>query len=339
MHSCPFASSPALVRVLACVVYVCVFIVAGQMTNVCRIFNDNQGVELVQRTGRSPKYTYQSIGCSMRAMQRMLTFAKTQCIGKPFSNVAMARSIVWPRKTNNESFFCAELVAAILKEGGLIDASCNPGAATPQTLYELYRKTAASSGNPYVLRDKNCTLSLNLTNHGTVVYPNHGMAPTNMTMNLLMANRPSSSLSAPPPSTQPSYYYRNSYPQPQQHPQQQQQPQLIGATHKEEERVSLLNSSEGARRLPAAVPTLKQQLQQMSLRGAMGSQTIHHHHHSTNTRGHFKLMSGGGGSIDTSRVAAALASVTTAASTPSLPAQQCHNDVVPFTLTSLGFKS
>jgi hypothetical protein len=29
MHFCPFASSPALVRVLACFVYFCVFIVSG----------------------------------------------------------------------------------------------------------------------------------------------------------------------------------------------------------------------------------------------------------------------------------------------------------------------
>lgn len=65
------------------------------------------GVELVERTGRSPHYVYQSLGCSKVAVARMLRFAKTQCVGKPFSNTGMARSLLWPRQTDNSSFFCA----------------------------------------------------------------------------------------------------------------------------------------------------------------------------------------------------------------------------------------
>ena len=36
----------------------------------------------------------------------MLRFARS-CVGKPFSGSAMARSLLWPRQTDNKSFFCA----------------------------------------------------------------------------------------------------------------------------------------------------------------------------------------------------------------------------------------
>ena len=49
--------------------------------------------------------------------------------------------------------FCrAELVAAILQEGGLLDRGSNPGGATPQSLYTLYVSRAASTANPYALK-------------------------------------------------------------------------------------------------------------------------------------------------------------------------------------------
>lgn len=116
----------------------------GQMSNVCRIFNDDVrtprrvpahsrltrrwlfasqvGVELTSRTGRNPQYSYLSLGCSKRAEQTMLAYART-LVGKPFSNVGMARSILYPRTTDNSSFFCAELVASVLKKGGLMCAA------------------------------------------------------------------------------------------------------------------------------------------------------------------------------------------------------------------------
>ena len=122
------------------------------------------GVELVERTGRSPHYVYQSLGCSKAAVNRMLRYAKTQCVGKPFSNTGMARSLLWPRQTDGSSFFCAELVAAILKEGGLLEASSNPGSATPETLHKLYLSRAAVTANPYVLRDLNATTGLSFCN-------------------------------------------------------------------------------------------------------------------------------------------------------------------------------
>ena len=52
---------------------------------------------------------------------------------------------------------CAELVAAILREGGLLEASSNPGSATPETLHRLYQSRAAATANPYVLRDLSLT--------------------------------------------------------------------------------------------------------------------------------------------------------------------------------------
>ena len=36
----------------------------------------------------------------------MLAYART-LVGKPFSNLGMARSIFFPRTTDGESFFCA----------------------------------------------------------------------------------------------------------------------------------------------------------------------------------------------------------------------------------------
>ena len=59
---------------------------------------------------------------------------------------------------------CAELVAAILKEGGLLEASSNPGSATPETLHKLYLSRAAATANPYVLRDLNATTGLSFCN-------------------------------------------------------------------------------------------------------------------------------------------------------------------------------
>lgn len=122
------------------------------------------GVELVERTGRSPHYVYQSLGCSKASVNRMVRYAKTQCVGKPFSNTGMARSLLWPRQTDGSSFFCAELVAAILKEGGLLEASSNPGSATPETLHKIYLSRAAVTANPYVLRDLNATTGLTFCN-------------------------------------------------------------------------------------------------------------------------------------------------------------------------------
>ena len=69
-----------------------------------------------------PQYTYLSLGCSKAAEQRMLSFARAQ-VGKPFSNMGMARSLLFPRATDHRTYYCAELVAAILKQGGLMYAA------------------------------------------------------------------------------------------------------------------------------------------------------------------------------------------------------------------------
>ena len=112
---------------------------------------DPVGVEVTQRTGRNPQYCYISLGCSHAAAQRMLAFARRQ-VGKPFSNAGMARSLIMPRQSDGNSWFCAELVAAILKEGQLMSSDSNPGAATPYSLYKLYSKQGAATANPYTLR-------------------------------------------------------------------------------------------------------------------------------------------------------------------------------------------
>jgi hypothetical protein len=107
-----------------------------------------------------PQYTYLALGCSRAAESRMLAFARQQ-VGKPFSNIGMARSLLWPRSTDNKSFYCAELVAAILKQGGLLSQESNPGAATPHSIFKLYSKQAAATANPFVLRQAVSKISLN----------------------------------------------------------------------------------------------------------------------------------------------------------------------------------
>ena len=77
-----------------------------QMANVLRIYNDAVGVELCQRTGKSPNYRYLQLGCTKQSEQVMLDFARNQ-IGKPFNSWAMARSIIWPRKSTKKDYFCA----------------------------------------------------------------------------------------------------------------------------------------------------------------------------------------------------------------------------------------
>lgn len=125
----------------------------GEMTNVARVFNDPVGCELVSRTGRNPSYSYVQLGCTAAQEAAMLRHAKA-CVGKPFSNWSMARSVIWPRTTDGTSYFCAELVADVLKAGALMNRYSNPGAATPEALHALYSTRAAVSANPTLLRDQ-----------------------------------------------------------------------------------------------------------------------------------------------------------------------------------------
>jgi len=115
------------------------------------VFNDNVGVEVTARTGKNPCYSYVQLGCSKRQETAMLAYART-LIGRPFSNIGMFRSLFFPRKTDSSSFFCAELVAAVLKKGGLIDQASNEGCATPVSLHTLFKNRATATGNPYLLR-------------------------------------------------------------------------------------------------------------------------------------------------------------------------------------------
>ena len=125
----------------------------GEIVNVLRIFNDSTGAELTQRTGKNPNYQYVQIGCSQRAVGAMLHWARQQ-VGKPFSSTGMARSVLWPRVSDEKSWYCAELVAACLKTGGLMSSDSLPGAATPHSLYKMYKSQGAVMANPCVLRQQ-----------------------------------------------------------------------------------------------------------------------------------------------------------------------------------------
>ena len=123
----------------------------GEIRNVLRIFNDDIGVEVAQRTGRSPAFHYVQLGCSLASEHTMLNFAHAQ-VGKPFSMKAMMRSVVWPRVSDGSNWFCAELVAATLQKGGLYPMNENPGAATPESLYRRFISQATTTGNPCTMR-------------------------------------------------------------------------------------------------------------------------------------------------------------------------------------------
>lgn len=123
----------------------------GKMANVLRVFNDAVGVELTERTGYNPSYSYVQLGCSKSAERAMLQWAQGQ-IGKPFSQAGMAWSLIWPRNSDGRSWYCAELVAACLQVGGLMSQESKPGAATPQSLYRLYKNAGAVAANPCTLR-------------------------------------------------------------------------------------------------------------------------------------------------------------------------------------------
>ena len=147
----------------------------GEMCNVLRIFNDSVGVvsyahnlplaarnlnssrfhsqELTHRTGKNPNYQYVQVGCSKKAEMAMLHFARQQ-VGKPFSSSGMARSLLWPRTSDHKSWYCAELIAACLQHGGLMSRDSKTGAATPHSLYKLYKSQGAMQANPYTLRQQ-----------------------------------------------------------------------------------------------------------------------------------------------------------------------------------------
>ena len=59
---------------------------------------------------------------------------------------------------------CAELVASILRVGGLLDNNCNPGSATPEMLHRIYAPRAAVSANPCLLRELHHSSSPSGTN-------------------------------------------------------------------------------------------------------------------------------------------------------------------------------
>lgn len=122
---------------------------AGEMQNVLRIFSGEKA-ELVSRTGRNPNFSYVQIGCSKNQELKALAHARS-LQGKPFNFLAMIRSVVYPRTTTGQDFFCAELVASTLQAAGLLSRDTNPGSATPQLLYDLYGKNAATTANPFLL--------------------------------------------------------------------------------------------------------------------------------------------------------------------------------------------
>ena len=119
------------------------------MANVARIFNDAGGVELTERTGSNPAYTYLSLGAPRQPSSACSTLRARRWASRLATWAWHA--LLFPRASDGKTYYCAELVAAILKQGGLMSQDSNPGAATPYSLYKLYNKQAAATANPFTL--------------------------------------------------------------------------------------------------------------------------------------------------------------------------------------------
>ena len=94
------------------------------------------------------QYTYLSLGCSKAQEQRMLNFARAQ-VGKPFSNVGMARSIIFPRTSNLSSFYCAGVF--LLSNSQTLKLSNSPSQVKP-----LERRQLTSSCFPFLSMRRTC---------------------------------------------------------------------------------------------------------------------------------------------------------------------------------------
>lgn len=100
------------------------------------------GVELAQRTGKNPKYSYLSLGCSKNAENVMLNYAKA-LVGRPFSNSGMMRSVIFPRTTDDSSFFCAGALGNTVLLGVSFTTDCLPPIARAQNLWLPFSRRAA----------------------------------------------------------------------------------------------------------------------------------------------------------------------------------------------------
>ena len=131
----------------------------GKMANVLQVFNGEK-VGISSRTGMNPSFKYVAVPHSADQERRMLGFARAQ-VGQPFSFSGMARSPCMPRTTDEQSWFCAELIGATLQSAGLLDAKVNPAALSPLSLFDTFSRTGASTANPTALKAlKNGTMRL-----------------------------------------------------------------------------------------------------------------------------------------------------------------------------------
>jgi hypothetical protein len=122
-----------------------------EMSDVVRVFA-GENVEIASRQGFNPQFTYIELSTSRPQVIAMCNYAHAQ-VGKPFSMSGMARSWIYPRQTNNKSFFCSELTAAVLQHGGWIPTDVNPASFTPASLYEYLARVGNRSANPVTLRN------------------------------------------------------------------------------------------------------------------------------------------------------------------------------------------
>ena len=126
------------------------------ISNVFRIFS-GEHVEEENRTGLNPSLMYVEVTTTKPQQDKMLAYARS-VVGRPFSSSAMARAVCWPRKTHEKDFFCAELVACILRSANLYPRNLNPGSATPESIYRLACNgqggllNGQATGNPSTLR-------------------------------------------------------------------------------------------------------------------------------------------------------------------------------------------
>jgi hypothetical protein len=147
----------------------------GTIDNVVTIFN-GECVKIKTSSIGNPAYEFLKCECTLEQEANMLRAAKSVC-GIPFSNIGMIRSMVYPRKTsdvNPKTFYCAELISWILKQGNVLPATINPGASTPGSLWDTFKTCSTITTHP---------TKHNLTQHGHPINSNFNHVPPNRPKN------------------------------------------------------------------------------------------------------------------------------------------------------------
>jgi len=98
----------------------------------------------------NPAYTWVHLSVPYENAVLAANFADAQ-VGKPHDPRGIYWAMVWPRRIDYKSYYCVNLVAAVLQQAGLIQG-INPSYLLPDDLFHLLKDhpDRITSANPYV---------------------------------------------------------------------------------------------------------------------------------------------------------------------------------------------